>query len=177
MWVQIAQFPQYFVDETGRIASVSRKQWKDLKQRVKGDGYCGVVLYQSGVRKDVFVHVLVAEAFLGSKPVGLEVNHKNGDKTDNRLSNLEYVTRSENIQHAYRTGLHPNTAQAVKISASRRNSGERNGKAKLTDSDAAEVLLWKDSKLSQQSVAKAFGVSQVTVGKIWNGKRRDAYHS
>lgn len=54
---------------------------------------------------DKFVHWVVAEAFLGPRPEGLQINHKNGRKTDNRAVNLEYVTRSENMQHAVRTGL------------------------------------------------------------------------
>lgn len=51
------------------------------------------------------IHRLVWEAFHGAIPPGFEVNHRNGDKTDNRLENLELVTRSENMAHAYASGL------------------------------------------------------------------------
>ena len=55
-------------------------------------------------RVSVSVHRSVARAFLGP-PNGLEVNHKSGIKADNRVENLEYVTRSENMKHAFRLGL------------------------------------------------------------------------
>ena len=59
----------------------------------------------------VYVHQLVAEAFLGPCPEGHEVNHIDTDKSNNVLSNLEYVTRSENLKHAYKNGCRkPNRA-------------------------------------------------------------------
>ena len=60
-------------------------------------------------RLQVAVHNLVAEAWLGPCPDGLEVNHKNRDRHDNRPENLEYVTHAENIQHAKMTGVRNNT--------------------------------------------------------------------
>jgi hypothetical protein len=51
------------------------------------------------------VHVLVAEVFLGPRPNGAEINHKNGIKADNHYRNLEYTTQAENFQHALDTGL------------------------------------------------------------------------
>jgi hypothetical protein len=51
------------------------------------------------------VHVLVAKLFIGERPVGLEVNHINGRKNDNKVSNLEYVTPKENIHHMLKMGL------------------------------------------------------------------------
>jgi hypothetical protein len=53
----------------------------------------------------MFVHRIVAAAFIGPCPDGLEINHKNGIKLDNRAENLEYTTRSANMKHAYDSGL------------------------------------------------------------------------
>ena len=63
-------------------------------------GYTRQSLNKDGVRKSIYTHVLIAFVFLGPCPPGYEVNHKNLDKTDNRIQNLEYVTHKENIRHA-----------------------------------------------------------------------------
>jgi hypothetical protein len=82
---------------------------KVLKQsasggRVKGSRYNCVSLAKDNNPKNAYVHHLVAAAFLGPKPDGAEVNHKDCDKTNNALSNLEYVSRGENIAHALANG-------------------------------------------------------------------------
>jgi len=68
--------------------------------------YCAIHLDQGGGKYvDRYLHVLVAEAFLGPKPTGLDVNHKDGNRQNNAASNLEYITRSENHRHAAALGL------------------------------------------------------------------------
>jgi hypothetical protein len=69
------------------------------------EGYLHVVLWKDGKPKARQVHGLIAEAFLGPAPPGHEPNHEDGDKHNNRASNLEWVTRPENMKHAYATGL------------------------------------------------------------------------
>lgn len=81
-------------------------------------GYRAVQLWRDGRATMRLIHVLVAEAFLGPVPAGREVNHRDGNKTHNALPNLEYVTRSENAEHAYRIGLR--TSLAGRIISSRR---------------------------------------------------------
>ncbi len=70
-------------------------------------GYEQVRLRSGGKSMVYAVHRLVAICFIGPRPEGCGVNHKNGIKTDNRLDNLEYLTVAENTQHAIRTGLRP----------------------------------------------------------------------
>ena len=53
------------------------------------------------------IHTIVAELFFGSRPEGFQINHKDGDKRNNRVSNLEYITPSENILHSLEHGLNP----------------------------------------------------------------------
>ncbi len=70
--------------------------------------YLAVGLSVAGVSMTRSVHRLVAETFLGVRPAGLEVNHIDGDKQNNAASNLEYVTRTENMRHAQRIGIWSN---------------------------------------------------------------------
>ena len=93
----------YEVSNGGRVRN--RRTGKMLTPRKDRGGYMTVRLQVEGRTATRFVHRLVAEAFIDSKP-GLEiVNHLNGDKTDNRADNLEWTTHAGNIRHAYRTGL------------------------------------------------------------------------
>ena len=76
-----------------------------MKQQIDKDGYSYVVLYKNKKRKHFKVHRLVAMAFLKNPKNKPEVNHKQGIKSDNRVTELEWNTTSENVQHAYDTGL------------------------------------------------------------------------
>lgn len=69
-------------------------------------GYWHVSLSVASRRTTKKVHRLVAEAFLRTPLPGEEINHRDGDKSNNQVNNLEWVTKSENIRHAVRTGLH-----------------------------------------------------------------------
>jgi hypothetical protein len=89
----------------GRVRSAKSKRIKTTEWNRRA--YPTVDLYIGGGRDRVSaVHRLVAEAFLGACPAGHEVNHKDGDRANARADNLEYLTHSENVKHAYRTGLY-----------------------------------------------------------------------
>jgi hypothetical protein len=107
----------YIVSDTGIVLSKSRdifnkdkslhsrKKQATLTQFINKFGYPTVYLYKDGVKKRFFVHRLVAEAFIENIENKRCVNHKDGIKTNNDVSNLEWVTHSENTIHAYKTGL------------------------------------------------------------------------
>jgi hypothetical protein len=104
----IPDFPGYFVNEDrGDVLSFRYKRPEVLSPTVCGQGYLQVGLRQNGKRIFRMVHRLVALVALGPCPYGKQVNHRNGNKKDNRAANLEYVTPSENMRHAIEMGLIP----------------------------------------------------------------------
>ena len=102
------------------------------------------------------VHVLVADAFIGPRPDGMEIDHKNGNKCNNGASNLEYVSKSENTKRFW---------------ASRKvnRSGNR-GKAKLKAYQVRDIReLYKSGK-SKNSIAKKYNVTHGCVRHILSGR-------
>ena len=92
-------YTRYEVSNLGRVRNALTGLV--LRPRKHNWGYQKVILSYQGQRKECTVHNLVATAFVEGWREGLEVNHKNGVKTDNRAENLEWVTSSENHQHAH----------------------------------------------------------------------------
>jgi HNH endonuclease/NUMOD4 motif len=83
-------------------SSISRQ----LKAQINGTGYKWVQLWKNGEGKRMTVHSLIAITFLGPRPKGLDVHHKDGVRSNNQVTNLEYRTRSE---HHLRGEKHPKT--------------------------------------------------------------------
>ena len=102
IWKHIYDYPNYEISETGDIRNVHTNHL--LKHKID-KGYHRVALYNDNGKTYKCVHRLVAETFYGFPEAKYEVNHVNGDKSHNELTNLEYCSRSENMKHAYRTGL------------------------------------------------------------------------
>lgn len=88
----------YRASSSGKIYSI--RTWKE---RVTINSiYLTITLSNKGINKMFTVHSLIALTFLGDRPHGMHINHKDGNKHNNNIENLEYVTRSENSKHAYR---------------------------------------------------------------------------
>ena len=108
-WRTIPQYPNYRVSTDGDIENVL--SGKRLKPARHG-GYHGVVLCDETGHHYNSVHRIVASTFIPNPEGKSEVNHKDGNKRNNRLDNLEWATRSENMKHAYKSGLCiPNATQ------------------------------------------------------------------
>lgn len=105
-WAEIRGFPEYLISNYGRVYSCRNDII--LKPGLSSAGYFQVIFSVSGVYYYKTIHRLVAEAFVPGWDIGLEVNHIDGDKTNNYEDNLEWATQSENSKHAFRIGLHPN---------------------------------------------------------------------
>ena len=93
----------YNVTSLGRVWSIRRKIW--LSPFCTGTGYSTVTLCLYGDDEDKKVHRLVGEAFIPNPDNKPQINHKNGNKLDCNVRNLEWVTARENMQHASDNGL------------------------------------------------------------------------
>jgi hypothetical protein len=136
----------------------------------------------NGMRIDCRAHIAAAHAFLGPCPAGNEVNHKDGNKQNPRVSNLEYLTTLENHKHASRTGLkatgsrqgtytHPESRASGDRNGSRLHPervarGERQGNAKLKDPEIEEIHSLLAQGLKQREVAALKSVSQTHIWRI-----------
>jgi hypothetical protein len=140
------------VSNLGRV----RSRRKILKPLPHTSGYRCVSL---DGRRSRTIHSVVAEAFIGPRPTGMDVNHIDGDKTNNAASNLEYVTRKGNMAHARETGLWD-------------NRGELNGRATATNAQVAEAHRLVAGGMTHKQAADAVGipvhvVSAAVTGRHW----------
>lgn len=146
MWKDVSNYEGYYqVNEFGQIRSCR----KILKHYINKRGYHVVTLKTPYRRQTVYEHRVVATAFLNGK--GQTVNHKNGNKNDNSVENLEYMTYAENNMHAYNTGLH--------------KKGEGHYKSKLTNDEVKEIKsLGKYA--TYEEIGQKYGVSKATIRDV-----------
>ena len=147
--------------EVRRECGGSSQTWpgRRCKQFISNVGYMRVGLCRNRITRKFSVHRLVATTFLGLCPDGMQVNHKNGRKTDNRADNLEWMTHTENIRHAI--DVLKKQWWAV---------GEAVGSAKLTANDVYAIRRMCDHHVAPKIIAARFNVSRGLVCLI--GKRR-----
>jgi len=150
----------YDVSNLGRVRRAKPGPRTYAGRKLKGSqnqyGYIRVSLCKDGRKVYRSIHQLVVMAFLGPYPDGKQVNHIDGDKTNNRIDNLEYVTSSENSLHSFALGLQAPLR------------GEQNAQSKLTEDNVHEIrqLLGKESKAA---IARHFDVSRATIRQIAYG--------
>jgi len=168
-WKQIEGYDYYEVSNLGRVRSLSHKTKKPcryrkgrvLSQTKVSNGYMHVTLTQEGKKKSNYsVHRLVAKAFLPNPDNKATVNHKNGDKADNRVENLEWSTPSENSKHAYTVLGHK--APIV------HNHGRRSSR-RFSDEQVRAI---RSDTRPRSVIAEEYGIHVMTVGEI---KRRELF--
>lgn len=149
IWTKAFENDFYEVSNLGRVKSFNKNRKKKdfkfqiLKPILNRGGY-HMVSVGGKLQK---LCRLILKSF--TQDSALQVNHKNGIKTDDRLENLEWCTASENILHAYKTGL--------------KKKGSLHHKSKLSEKQVKEIFF---DKRSERAIAKEYGVSQINVNRI-----------
>jgi hypothetical protein len=151
----IPSHPNYSIERTGEVYSHHSKRY--IKDRVHPRGYRHVSLWSNGKESNCLTHRLVAETYLGTNPIKTVVNHKNFDKLDNRVENLEWCTQKENVRHASAHGRY----------------GKGGGrKPTLTHFQAEEIRRrYKYEIISQTELAEEYGIGVALTNLIIHNKR------
>lgn len=172
-WRDIPNVPYYQASSNGRIRSLNRtieikfskkKKKKFFRffpgvilkfdKKINGAGYYGFWAYG-----DQAVHRCVYSAFFGRIPKNKSVNHKNCNKLDNKISNLEIVSFSYQVAHALKNGR----MDQHRIMTSLRCSGSKNPRSKLTATQAKTIVDRLNSGESGPALAREYGVTHASV--------------
>lgn len=152
IWKDIIGFDgKYKISNYGNV----KNSLKLMTPQLTHQGYLKIRLSNNGVVKGYFIHRLVAIAFIDNNQNKRCVNHKDGNKTNNTVNNLEWVTHSENEKHAYANNLQPS------------KSGVSNGRSKLKDNDIIEI---RSSGKSSSHLARKYKVTVTSICNIRSGK-------
>jgi hypothetical protein len=147
-------YKDYKFYENGDIESPNGRF---IKPYLTPKGYHLVRIKLDGKWTCTLVHTIVAKAWLGEPLTGFEVDHKNNIRTDNRVSNLQYLTKSENNRKAY-------------LSGNRDVSGFKNANCKVNPTQVYEVCELIEKGLTNQQCFTFTSVCKTTIGKIRSGK-------
>ncbi|AKA61524.1 HNH homing endonuclease [Bacillus phage Stahl] len=180
IWKDIEGYEGYYqVSDYGRIRSLTRvikgKTYKSriMKPKVNSYGYHMITLTnKEQIRKNHAIHRLVAFSFIkNDDPINRkEVNHIDGKKENNEHSNLEWSTRSENMKHAFKTGLASNKNRGLKPPI---HYGSDNINTKLNEDDVRFIrkhFKARDKLYNSYSLANMFDVRPSTIKQIVNRK-------
>ena len=170
-WKTIHGFSGYEASTHGRLRSLNYKRTGEVKvlKPSSSEGYYKTMLKDDlGKYRSYGVHKFVCLAFYGLRPEGLEINHKDGNKLNNSPINLEYITRSANIQHAYDNGL-----MSAKV-------GSSNGMAKLNEQQVKEIREHAANSgryYGRKELAIKYGVSECTIKEVVTRRKNKFYNA
>ena len=166
IWKPIINFEgRYEVSNHGRVKSLRRIDCNNrplpeiyLKFSYDKDGYIKIVLSKDGAKKRYSMHRLVSLHFIPNIENKPQTNHKDGIKTNNHYSNLEWATASENVRHGFR-------------SLGRDTHGIKNSRAKLSEEQVLEIKRLKIKGMSVKNISIHLNLNIKTVGNIYYNKQ------
>ena len=147
----------YEVNNIGQVRN--KKNNKILLPELDKYGYCVRNININGKQYLKKVHRLVAQAFIPNPENKPQINHRNGIKTDNRVENLEWATQTENIQHAYRTGL------------AKGKSGIYNSMNKYSEEQIHLICKLLEKKIPMKLISKLINFNYKLINEIKNGHK------
>lgn len=174
-WKQTRETSGYQVSDTGLVRNA--KTGQVLKPRISEWGYEQVCLYYGSKHNFRYVHKLVAEAFLPNPKNKPQVNHIDGDKTNNHANNLEWVTVTENNKHAYSAGL-KTVSENVRAHAKKMGSSKETRKAAFDRHPDIRIVETGEIFESNVDVARRLGCNVQNVWACVHGKQSlcSGYH-
>ena len=173
VWKDVKGYEGYYkISNTGKVKSLTRRLWNGvgyftkpeaiLKPNPQVSGYLNVHLYKNKKRRPFAIHRLVAKHFIGFPKNEEHVNHKDGDKTNNHIENLEWVTRKENTRHAMETGLW--NPKAIK--------GTYGIEVKQYDLDGRYLKSYPSASIAGEQFSKH---ASSAISKVCKDERKTAY--
>ena len=156
---QIKDFDDYYVDEYGNIYSSKRGNLKKLSLILTHYGYHEVYLCGINRKFRAKVHRLVAEAFIDNQNDLPQVNHIDGNKLNNHVSNLEWCSQKENLKHARENGLNNSIPKP-------NGEGEKNSRSKLTENLVLEIRKKASEGFTHKQLGLEYGVAESTISGI-----------
>lgn len=161
IWKDIKGYEElYQISNLGRVKSFYKSKKGKIRKNCDQGDYFYLPLRKDGVARNYYIHRLVALNFLETVEGKNEVNHIDGNKYNNRLDNLEWVTSAENKAHAYKTGLN----MCI---------GENHWNAKLSNLKIQAIKeLCFSGRFTEREIGEIFEISQSTVNEIKKSKKR-----
>lgn len=147
----------YQISNYGRVKSLRFNKERIIKSFIGTGGYLHTQIKNNCVMHNLSIHRLVAKHFISNPDSKPDVNHIDGNKLNNRIENLEWCTKSENIRHSFKIGTHP------------RKIGTSNSNVKITESQVLEIRKLYDGKgISMRELANKYGLGKSSIYRIVN---------